>query len=226
MVVVCRTCSASYHIPADILGDDARRFRCAGCGESWNLSARPTLSGSLAPSRGAAAPRGPRRTAPNRGGALRRIGSGMRRLAAPLAFAAALAGAMAAVAARAAIVAAIPAAGPLYAAVGLPVNPFGLAIADVTARLGAGGDKSLLAVQGSIVNLSRHAVAAPGLRIALRAADGREIYVWTTRPPKPRLGAEERAPFVARLAAPPPGIVDALVKFVAPSDKDSLAPEG
>jgi hypothetical protein len=133
---------------------------------------------------------------------------------------------MAAVAARAAIVAAAPATGGLYAAIGLPVNPVGLAIADVSARLGAGGDKSLLAVEGALVNLRGKETAAPNLRIALRAADGRELYVWTTRPPKDRLAAGERVHFLARLAAPPPGVVDALVKFAAPGDKDSLAPEG
>ena len=101
-----------------------------------------------------------------------------------------------------------------------------IAIADVSARLGAGGDKSLLAIEGTLVNLRGSEIAAPRLRIALRAADGRELYVWTTRPPKNRLAAGERAPFVARLAASPPGVVDALVKFAAPGDKDSLAPEG
>jgi hypothetical protein len=139
---------------------------------------------------------------------------------------AALAAAMAAVAARAAVVAALPAAGGVYAAIGLPVNGVGIAIADVSARLGAGGDKSLLAIEGTLVNLRGSEIAAPRLRIALRAADGRELYVWTTRPPKNRLAAGERAPFVARLAASPPGVVDALVKFAAPGDKDSLAPEG
>jgi hypothetical protein len=133
---------------------------------------------------------------------------------------------MAAVAARAAIVAAIPATGGLYAAIGLPVNPVGLTIDDVSARLGLGGDKSLLVVEGALVNLRGKQTVAPKLRIALRAADGRELYVWTTRPPKDRLAAGERAGFVARLASPPPGVVDALVKFVAPGDKDSLAPEG
>jgi hypothetical protein len=140
--------------------------------------------------------------------------------------AAALVGAMAAVGARAQIVAIAPAAGGFYAAIGLPVNPVGLAIADVSARLGAGGDKSVLAVEGALLNLTGKATAAPNLRIALRAADGRELYVWTTRPPKDRLEAGDRVPFVARLASPPPGVVDALVKFVAPRDKDSLAPEG
>jgi predicted Zn finger-like uncharacterized protein len=223
MDVVCRTCSATYHIPDEILGDETCRFRCARCGHSWDIQPRPTLAGSLAPFRGAAPAA---RTAQRRTSRLRRFGARVRRLAAPVVCAAALAGAMAAVAARAEIVALAPATGGLYAAIGLPVNPLGLAIADVSARFGAGGDKSLLAVEGALVNLRGKETAAPNLRIALRAADGRELYVWTTRPPKDRLAAGERAPFVARLAAPPPGVVDALVKFVAPGDKDSLAPEG
>ncbi len=223
MVVVCRTCSATYHIPDEILGDEICRFRCARCGHSWDIQPRPTLAGSLAPFRGAAPAA---RTAQRKISRLRSLGASVRRLAAPVACAAALAGAMAAVAARAEIVAVAPATGGLYAAIGLPVNPRGLAIADVSARLGAGGDKSLLAVEGALVNLRDKETAAPNLRIALRAADGRELYVWTTRPPKDRLAAGERAHFVARLAAPPPGVVDALVKFVAPGDKDSLAPEG
>jgi len=223
MVVVCRTCSATYHIPEEVLGDETCRFRCARCGHSWDIQPRPTLTGSLVEFRGTAARA---RTVPAKAAPARRLGARMRRVAIPLATVAALAGAMAAVAARAEIVAAMPAAGGLYAAIGLPVNPVGLAIVDVSARLGAGGDKSLLAVEGAIVNLRAGETAAPNLRIALRAADGRELYVWTTRPPKPRLAAGERAAFVARLAAAPPGVVDALVKFVAPSDKDSLAPEG
>ena len=223
MVVVCRACSATYHIPDEILGDETCRFRCSRCGHSWDIQPRPTLTGSLVPFRGAAPAV---RTAPRKTPRLRRLAARLRRLAAPIACAAALVGAMAAVAARAEIVAIAPATGGLYAAIGLPVNPVGLAISNVSARLGAGGDKSLLAVEGALVNLRGKETAAPNLRIALRAADGRELYVWTTRPPKDRLAAGERVPFVARLAAPPPGVVDALVKFVAPRDKDSLAPEG
>jgi predicted Zn finger-like uncharacterized protein len=223
MVVVCKTCSASYHIPDEVLGGETRRFRCSRCDHSWDIQPRPTLAGSLAPLRGAASIV---RTSAARTPRLRRLAARLRRLAAPLACAAALAGGIVAVAARAEIAAFAPAAGGLYAAFGLPVNSVGLAIADVSARLGAGGDKSLLAVEGAVVNLRGKETAAPDLRIALRAADGRELYVWTTRPPTDRLAAGERVPFVARLAAPPAGVVDALVKFVAPRDKDSLAPEG
>jgi predicted Zn finger-like uncharacterized protein len=223
MVVVCRACSASYHIPDAILGGETCRFRCSHCGHSWDIPPRQALAAPLVAFRGAAAPA---RMTPRKPPRLRSLMVGVRRLAAPIACVAALAGAMAAVAARAEIVAIAPVTGGLYAAIGLPVNPIGLAIVEVSARLGAGGDKSLLAVEGALVNLRGKATAAPDLRIALRAADGRELYVWTTRPPKDRLTAGERLPFVARLASPPPGVVDALVKFVAPRDKDSLAPEG
>jgi predicted Zn finger-like uncharacterized protein len=223
MVVVCRTCSATYHIPDEILGDETCRFRCARCGHSWDLAPPPVLTGALAPFRGAAALGRTVGTAPSRSP---RFGAPARRRFGALAIAAVVAVAMAAVAERARIVAALPAAGGVYAAIGLPVNPVGIAISAVSARLGAGGDKSLLAVEGALVNLRGKETVAPDLRIALRAADGRELYVWTTRPPKDRLAAGERAPFVARLAAPPPGVVDALVKFVAPGDKVALAPEG
>jgi predicted Zn finger-like uncharacterized protein len=222
MFIACRSCSASYHIPDEILGDDACQFRCARCGRSWELSARPTLAGSLVADRDPT-PFRPAFVRPRRGETSARF---VRRIAAPLAFAAALAVAMAAVAARERVVAALPATAGLYSAIGLPVNLSGLAIADVSAHLGEGADKTLLSVEGSLVNLRPRETSAPDLRIALRGADGRELYVWTTRPPKDRLAAGERAHFVARLAAPPPGVVDALVKFVAPGDKVALGPEG
>jgi predicted Zn finger-like uncharacterized protein len=222
MFIACRTCSASYHIPDEILGDHACQFRCARCGRSWELSARPTLAGSLAADHDAAAPRpGIARIRKSAG-----FGAGARRIAASLAFAMVLGGAMGAVAARETIVRALPATADLYRAIGLPVNLTGLSIVEVSAHLGQGADKTLLAVEGSLVNLRQRETAAPDLRIALRGADGRELYVWTTRPPKDRLAAGERAPFVARLAAPPPGVVDALVKFVAPGDKLGPGPEG
>jgi predicted Zn finger-like uncharacterized protein len=222
MFIACRTCSASYHIPDEILGDGACQFRCARCGRSWELSARPTLAGALVADRDAALPRpafSPQRKAAPHGRFAPRIGV-------PLAFAALLVGAMAAVAARETIVAALPATASLYSAIGLPVNLRGLAIADVSAHLGEGADKALLLVEGALVNLRSRETSAPDLRIALRGADGRELYVWTTRPPKDRLAVGERAHFVARLTAPPPGVVDALVKFVPPGDKLGPGPEG
>ncbi len=224
MFIVCKTCSNSYHIPNEILGDEARQFRCAGCGRSWELRPRATLAATVASTRG-----DPSRLdwAPAPGPTLaRRLARVARKLAAPLAAAALLAGSMTAIGARQSIVAAAPIAADAYAAIGLPVNLRGLAIEDVRARVGESGDKKILMVEGAIVNLREAETAAPALRIALRAADGRELYVWTTRAPKDRLARGERVRFAARLATPPGGIADALVKFAAPGDKVAPDPEG
>ena len=225
MLIVCKTCGSSYRVPDEVLGEAACRFRCSGCGRTWELEGRPTLIGSAASTRGdptrlVAAP-APRRRA--HGASLARLA---RRLAAPLAAASLLAGSMTAIGARESIVAAAPFAAGVYAAIGLPVNLRGLGVDNLRARIDASGDKKVLLVEGSVVNLRRGETAALDLRIALRAADGRELYVWTTRPPKKRLARGERVDFAARLDAPPDGAEDALVKFVPPGDKVRLDPEG
>jgi hypothetical protein len=125
-----------------------------------------------------------------------------------------------AIAARAAIVSMAPATAAIYAGVGLPVNLSGLSIAGVhvtvTQQTDGPGD---LLITGEIENLRDAQTSVPHLRLALRGEDGRELYVWTARAPKLSLHARERAPFRARLAAPPDGVRDILVKFAAPGDK-------
>jgi hypothetical protein len=128
-----------------------------------------------------------------------------------------------AIADRAAIVAIAPATAAIYAAVGVPVNLRDLSVGDVRVTTTQQPDSSgELLVTGEIANLRDRETAAPNLRLALRDEDGRELYVWTARAPKSRLGAHERVTFRARLAAPPAGVRDVLVKFVAPGDKGSF----
>ncbi len=128
--------------------------------------------------------------------------------------------ATAAIAARAAIVSIAPATGAVYASVGLPVNLRGLMIADVRATVTEQADgQGELLVTGEIANLRHGETPAPNLRLALCGADGRELYVWTARPPKTRLGTRERVSFRARLAAPPAGVREVLVKFAEPGNK-------
>jgi hypothetical protein len=108
----------------------------------------------------------------------------------------------------------------LYAGVGLPVNLRGLSIAKVhvTVAQQTEGPGELL-ITGEIENLRDTNTSVPDLHLALRGEDGREIYVWTAKGPKVSLNARERVPFRARLAAPPAGVRDVLVKFDAPGDK-------
>ncbi len=128
-----------------------------------------------------------------------------------------------AIAARAPIVSIAPAAAAVYAGVGLPVNLRDLAIADVRATLTQQTDaQGELLVTGEIANLRDRETPVPSLRLALRGPDGRELYVWTARTPKARLGARERVSFRARLAAPPAGVRDILVKFAEPGNKGAF----
>jgi hypothetical protein len=125
-----------------------------------------------------------------------------------------------AIAARAAIVSIAPATAAAYALAGMPVNLRGLSIVDVSATATHEADSpGELLITGEIANLRDRETAAPNLRLALRGEDGRELYVWTARGPKTRLGAHERVTFRARLAAPPAGVRDVLVKFATPGDK-------
>ncbi len=127
------------------------------------------------------------------------------------------------IAARAAIVSIAPAAAAIYAGMGMPVNLRGLSIAHIRATITqqAEGQGELL-VTGEIKNLRDSETAGPNLRLTLRNEDGREVYAWTVRGPKSSLGARERVPFRARLAAPPAGVRDVLVKFAEPGDKGSF----
>ena len=124
---------------------------------------------------------------------------------------------------RARVVSIAPATGAVYAAFGLPVNLRGLAIESVRATIAEPTeDGRELLVTGEIVNLRQAETAVPNLRLTLRGEDQRELYVWTAREPKSRLGPRERAAFRARLAAPSAGVRDVLVKLAAPGDKASF----
>jgi hypothetical protein len=126
------------------------------------------------------------------------------------------------IASRATIVAAAPGTAAVYAGLGMPVNLRGLEIEHVRATAAGQEERQELLVTGEIVNLRDRETPLPDLRLTLRAEDGRELYVWTARGPKDRLSPHEQIAFRARLAAPPAGVRDVLVKFAAPGDKASF----
>jgi hypothetical protein len=118
-----------------------------------------------------------------------------------------------AVAQREAIVRTVPAGARIYAMLGLPVNLRGLAFRDVKGILLDEGQQRVLAIAGEISNLRGSTWPVPDLRIAVRGSDGREMYTWTTAAPKPDLEAGETVAFRARLATPPEGAREIVVRF-------------
>ena len=125
-----------------------------------------------------------------------------------------------AIAARATIVSVAPATAAVYAGVGLPVNLRGLSIAELRVVFAPQTESpGELLITGEIENLRDAKTSVPDLHLALRGEDGLEIYVWTAKAPRASLNARERVAFRTRLAAPPAGVRDVLVKFDAPGDK-------
>src|SRR5579883_2959280 len=144
------------------------------------------------------------------------------RAAAPvLAAALALAGAMAAVAARDKLVRLAPITARAYAAIGLPVNLRGIAFDDLRTSIVEAERGQVLTIEGAVVNLTARKLEIPEMRIAVRDADSREIYVWTTRPPKPELEPRGEASFRLRLASPPAGAHEVMVSFAAGAEKSA-----
>jgi hypothetical protein len=119
------------------------------------------------------------------------------------------------VATRERIVRLVKAAAPLYASIGLPVNLHGLDIRGVKSTLLQDSAGRVLAVEGEITNLRASQMVIPELHVALRALDGREIYTWTTPPPKAKLAAGESVAFRARLASPPEAAREVSIRFAA-----------
>jgi hypothetical protein len=112
-----------------------------------------------------------------------------------------------------------PFAAPLYATAGLPVTLAAFNIRDVRSTILDDGTGRVLAIEGEIANIRGFAMPIPELYVALRNSEGREIYTWTTPPPKAKLAAGESVAFRARLAAPPEAAKEISVRFAATETK-------
>ncbi len=97
---------------------------------------------------------------------------------------------------RAAVVRQFPQTASLYSAIGLPVNLRGLTFEDVKSTGEFHDGVMVLVIEGTIVNLTRHTLDVPRLRLSLRNGMGHEVYAWTARPAKATLGSGNGLPFL------------------------------
>jgi hypothetical protein len=133
---------------------------------------------------------------------------------------------MVAVAARTPIVRVAPTTARVYAAIGLPVNLRGIAFDDLQTTIVEADGRRVLTVQGALVNLRDQKAETSDMRIALRDAQSHEIYVWTAHAPKASLDPREQTAFRLRLASPPPGAQDVMVRFASATDKRASIEDG
>ena len=115
---------------------------------------------------------------------------------------------------RASIVRAVPDLAGFYAAIGLPVNLRGLEFRGVTTMQETHDGIPVLIIEGEIANVTRAAAEVPRLRLAVNAADERELYAWTALLPRAVLPGGESVAFRSRLASPPPEGSEVMVRFL------------
>jgi predicted Zn finger-like uncharacterized protein len=108
----------------------------------------------------------------------------------------------------------LPQTASLYAAIGMPVNLRGLGLDDLSTATEMHEGVPILVVRGKIVNVTGAITEVPRLKLVVRDAAKREIYSWTVAPSAARLLPYQSADFASRLASPPAGSKDVMVRFL------------
>jgi len=114
---------------------------------------------------------------------------------------------------RESIVRHAPQLASFYGSIGMPVNLRGLVFSNVKTDKEASEGVPVLLVEGTITSVSKNSVEVPRLRFALRNDSGQEIFSWTAKPENSTLAPGESLPFRSRLASPPSGGRDVVVRF-------------
>lgn len=244
MLITCPDCVSQYEVELEALGPEGRMVRCAECGAKWRVMPKNEEDGEPEevepvaafdwddaeyeeegededdeedvpePVAAALSPPPPKKKPRRR---LPTIRFGKPRMATAAAVVG-LALAIALVAGRDKAASVFPDLASLYELAGIPVNLRGLDFHDVETSETIESGVPVLVVTGSIENVSNKTVEVPRVRLAVRATNGREIYVWTAMPSKPQLAAGDVLPFTAQLASPPAGGRDVSVRFLNARD--------
>ena len=125
-----------------------------------------------------------------------------------------LAGA-AAVGFRQKLVELVPAAGGLFAAIGLPVNAVGLVFEGVTSKPILVDGRPAMAVAGAIRNVTKAAINAPPIRISLRDKAKATLIAYQLSITNPRVPPGGVRHFAWNLPDPPAGASGLEIGFAA-----------
>lgn len=118
----------------------------------------------------------------------------------------------------------LPQMASFYGAIGMPVNLRGLSLDDLATATEMHEGVPILVVRGKIVNVTGAIAEVPRLKLIVRDAARREIYSWTVAPSVARLLPYRSTEFSSRLASPPTGSKDVMVRFL--NRRDLLAGGG
>lgn len=106
-----------------------------------------------------------------------------------------------------------PGSAMLYGFAGFEVNLRGLEFRDIVYAREFEDGIPVLAVRGEIVNVTENPVMLPTIRFSLRDSRAQEVYHWTGSAGPDLLAPSGVVPFESRLASPPVGAQEILVRF-------------
>lgn len=117
-----------------------------------------------------------------------------------------------------------PSTAKLYEAAGAPINLLGLEFRNISYERQSENGLPVLAVKGSVVNVSGETKALPRLRVGLRDARQHELYHWTFALPEKELQPKQSAAFTTRLSSPPVEARDLEVRFAEKGEDPGTPP--
>ncbi|MEL7032356.1 MAG: MJ0042-type zinc finger domain-containing protein [Pseudomonadota bacterium] len=196
MILTCPECETQYFAEDSTIGDSGRTVKCATCGHSWFVG--PEGSGGEANALGAHEAYRlkvkERRRRKSRAAAM----SAWTTTAA--AFIVVLAGLLVF---RGEVVKRWPESASTYAAIGIPVNRFGLEFLETEAERFFDGTTPILEVRGAVQNISGRTAPAPMVRVILLDDQGQQVAEAFAPITPSSIPADATAVFAARVENPP-----------------------
>lgn len=243
MILTCPSCGTRYQADSSKFKPPGRNVRCANCHEVWFQASRePEVEPESKPAIAPVAPAPnldetavPERSEPGEASAgfatgLAAGGTGPRsepeeapRRSRGVAFAQSVGWAVlifliagigwATVQYRETIVSLWPQSAIFYAALGMPVNVRGVALADIAYQQAYEDGQPVLSVTGKVINIGDRELAVPEIRVVLLDDTKHELYHWTFNAGIATLKPGAQSPFMTRLSRPPPETRNLNVRF-------------
>ena len=114
---------------------------------------------------------------------------------------------------RETIVSLWPQSATFYAALSMPVNVRGVALAGVAYQQAYEDGQPVLSVTGKVVNIGDRELPVPEIRVVLLDDMKHELYHWTFNAGVATLKPGAESPFMTRLSSPPPETRNLNVRF-------------
>lgn len=196
MILTCPECETQYFAEDSTIGESGRTVKCATCGHSWFVGPEGASSDTSL--------LGAHETYRLKVRERRRRKSRAAALSAWTATAAALLVVLAGlILFRGQVVKQWPESASTYAAIGMPVNRFGLEFLETEAERFFDGTTPILEVRGAVQNVSGRTRTAPLVRVILLDDQGVEVAEAFAQITPSSIPADATAIFAARVENPP-----------------------